>query len=122
MSHPYSYELENALRSLSRARMLLTDEIADYPTPISGCDAQFNPLLAERRRIGAALAFGRIPLAEADLDAARELLERATSDPVSLVRKADLREQALDASRKALLGACAPSAHADTLGAVYDAL
>lgn len=26
-------------------------EIAEYPGPIAGCDAQFNHLLAERQRI-----------------------------------------------------------------------
>lgn len=29
----------------------IKDEIADYPGPIAGCDAQFNHLLAERQRI-----------------------------------------------------------------------
>lgn len=38
----------DALTSLS-AR--LDDEIRSYPTPISGCDAQFNHLLAERCRL-----------------------------------------------------------------------
>lgn len=45
-------EAEAALR---RARAALTEEIAAYPTPISGCDAQFNHLLAERRRLTLAL-------------------------------------------------------------------
>jgi hypothetical protein len=45
-------EAEAALR---RARTALTEEIAAYPTPISGCDAQFNHLLAERRRLTLAL-------------------------------------------------------------------
>lgn len=46
-------EAEAALRRLSAA---LDREIADYPTPISGCDAQFTHLLAERRRVGKARA------------------------------------------------------------------
>jgi len=29
----------------------IKDEIADYPSPIAGCDAQFNHLLAERQRL-----------------------------------------------------------------------
>ena len=33
----------------------LVAEIRAYPVPISGCDAQYNHLLAERRRIHAAL-------------------------------------------------------------------
>lgn len=46
----------------ARARSALIDirnqidaEIKDYPTPVSGCDAQYNHLLAERRRITLAL-------------------------------------------------------------------
>jgi hypothetical protein len=27
------------------------EEISAYPTPISGCDAQFNYLLAERQKV-----------------------------------------------------------------------
>ena len=47
----------------ARARAALEDaardldaEIHGYPTPVSGCDAQYNHLLAERRRIRRALA------------------------------------------------------------------
>jgi len=32
-----------------------TVEINEYPTPIAGCDAQFNHLLAERTKVDAAL-------------------------------------------------------------------
>lgn len=46
-------EAEAALR---RARAALDREIAEYPTPIAGCDAQFNHLIAERRRLSGALA------------------------------------------------------------------
>lgn len=45
-----------ALSSLVEARRALECEIAEYPTPISGCDAQFTHLLAERRRLIAALS------------------------------------------------------------------
>ena len=45
-----------------RARAALLDaaaeldaEIHAYPTPIAGCDAQYNHLLAERRRVRRAL-------------------------------------------------------------------
>ena len=34
--------------ALVAARHALNAEISSYPTPISGCDAQFNHLLAER--------------------------------------------------------------------------
>lgn len=44
-----------ARAELERARQSLTATISTYPTPISGCDAQFNYLLAERERVGAAL-------------------------------------------------------------------
>lgn len=37
------------------ARAELDTEIRTYPTPISGCDAQHNFLLAERRRVHTAL-------------------------------------------------------------------
>ncbi|MEM1276174.1 MAG: hypothetical protein AAGH74_06600 [Pseudomonadota bacterium] len=41
---------------LHEARAALDQEIRAYPAPISGCDAQFNHLLAERRRAHSALA------------------------------------------------------------------
>lgn len=44
-----------ARRRLAEARVALDAEIHAYPTPIAGCDAQFNHLLAERRRVLAAL-------------------------------------------------------------------
>lgn len=40
-----------ARAELAVARQLLQAEISDYPTPISGCDAQFNHLLAERHKV-----------------------------------------------------------------------
>lgn len=36
------------------ARRMLNQKISTYPSPISGCDAQFTHLLAERQKIGAA--------------------------------------------------------------------
>lgn len=47
--------LEFARANLDYARGLVNDEILQYPGPISGCDAQFNHLLAERSRIQNAL-------------------------------------------------------------------
>ena len=44
-----------AVAALRAANTALEAEISCYPTPVSGCDAQFNHLLAERHRIGAAL-------------------------------------------------------------------
>jgi len=35
----------------------LNDQIANYPTPIAGCDAQFNFLLEEREKISKTLSF-----------------------------------------------------------------
>ena len=44
-----------ARAALEDARDALENEIQDYPTPVSGCDAQYNHLLAERRRVHAAM-------------------------------------------------------------------
>ncbi len=42
----------NALESAGRQ---IDDEIRGYPAPVAGCDAQYNHLLAERRRVRDAL-------------------------------------------------------------------
>ena len=47
--------VETARRHLVAARAALEAEIRAYPTPIAGCDAQYNHLLAERRRVHEAL-------------------------------------------------------------------
>lgn len=47
--------ITRARDALIQARAELDQEISGYPTPISGCDAQYNHLLAERRRVHAAL-------------------------------------------------------------------
>lgn len=47
--------LEAARQELLTAQKLLNAEISAYPSPISGCDAQFNHLLAQREKIGRAL-------------------------------------------------------------------
>lgn len=47
--------LSTASRYLAQARDQLTEEIQNYPTPISGCDAQYNYLLAERTKVQNAL-------------------------------------------------------------------
>lgn len=47
--------IEAAHQELLRAQKLLNAEISAYPSPISGCDAQFNHLLGERHKISQAL-------------------------------------------------------------------
>ncbi|MEM9045924.1 MAG: hypothetical protein AAGC81_14635 [Pseudomonadota bacterium] len=47
---------DTAQEILKEARETLDSEIRSYPSPISGCDAQYNHLLAERRRAHSALA------------------------------------------------------------------
>ena len=46
---------DRARAALDEALAELTAEIRAYPTPVSGCDGQYNHLLAERRRVQAAL-------------------------------------------------------------------
>ena len=47
--------MDAAYRELQMARKLVNAEIRAYPSPISGCDAQFNHLLGERQKIAKAL-------------------------------------------------------------------
>lgn len=47
--------LAEAEKCLVAARSLVAAEISSYPTPISGCDAQFNHLLAQRATIDSSL-------------------------------------------------------------------
>lgn len=56
MKDSYTDCLTIARAELATAQRLLAAEISAYPTPISGCDAQFNHLLAERVRIADALS------------------------------------------------------------------
>ncbi len=56
MQDSYSDCMTVARAELSTALRLLVSEIRAYPTPISGCDAQFNHLLEERQRVTSALA------------------------------------------------------------------
>jgi len=55
MSEPYEECLTIAMTELRTALSLLTAEIGAYPTPISGCDAQFTRLLSDRTRITEAI-------------------------------------------------------------------
>lgn len=56
MQTTYKDLLMDAKLRLQQARAALHDEITGYPTPISGCDAQFNHLLEERHRIAQAIS------------------------------------------------------------------
>ena len=51
----YENCLTIARSELKMARQMLQDEIRDYPTPISGCDAQFNYLLGLHSSVTEAL-------------------------------------------------------------------
>ncbi|MET1416866.1 hypothetical protein ABVF61_31715 [Roseibium sp. HPY-6] len=51
----YQDSIDAAARALETARQMIADEIRDYPTPVSGCDAQYNHLLARRAQITKAL-------------------------------------------------------------------
>lgn len=42
--------------ALERRRVELCREIRSYPTPIAGCDVQFNGLLEEREALGREIA------------------------------------------------------------------
>lgn len=52
---PYEEALAEAQTALERAKALLLEEIAEYPTPISGCDAQYVRLVSDRTKIAACL-------------------------------------------------------------------
>lgn len=52
---PYDVAIENAAAALREAKRRLLANIAAYPTPISGCDAQYVALMADRTRVIAAL-------------------------------------------------------------------
>jgi hypothetical protein len=56
MAIDYDTCIQSAQASLNAAREALIAEISDYPTPISGCDAQFNHLLAARQKVLTALS------------------------------------------------------------------
>lgn len=51
----YESAIDEARERLECARDLLVREIAEYPTPISGCDQQYVRLISDRTRIGNAL-------------------------------------------------------------------
>jgi len=47
--------LARARQDLQTARQLLQDDIRTYPTPISGCDAQYNYLIGLRASLSDAI-------------------------------------------------------------------
>lgn len=55
MAEDYQAIRARAEAALAEARAHVCREIARYPAPVAGCDAQFNHLLAERRRLTNAL-------------------------------------------------------------------
>ena len=48
-------DLSEAKQALEKARLGLAEAIGQYPTPIYGCDAQFNSLLAQCCQAGLAI-------------------------------------------------------------------
>lgn len=56
MEDQVSSRVDAARTSLRHALALLGDELRSYPTPVAGCDAQYNHLLGERQKILDALA------------------------------------------------------------------
>ena len=47
--------LSEANEALDKARLGLAEAIGQYPTPIYGCHARFNSLLAQRSQAGLAI-------------------------------------------------------------------
>jgi hypothetical protein len=47
----YGAARRRVIAAMDELDSVLRAEISAYPTPISGCDAQFNHLLAERQRL-----------------------------------------------------------------------
>ena len=57
----YQECLERAAAELETARNQISDELRSYPTPISGCDAQYNHLIGVRNAVAQALETLRTP-------------------------------------------------------------
>lgn len=55
--HTETYQtlLDAALTTLRQTRQLLLKEIANYPLPIAGCDAQYAQLVSDRDHIAGAI-------------------------------------------------------------------
>lgn len=48
MNTTFEDSVADATASLKRAQSTLISEIKNYPTPVAGCDVQYNHLLEER--------------------------------------------------------------------------
>lgn len=51
----YDAHIEAAILALLIARQQIADEIKNYPTPVAGCDVQYNGLLSKRAQVTRAL-------------------------------------------------------------------
>lgn len=57
MTSDFKAHIHAAQRHLAEAQRALAEEISSYPTPIAGCDAQFNHLLSERAKVANTLRY-----------------------------------------------------------------
>ncbi len=57
----YETALFEAKDKLREADALLRGELQDYPTPVSGCDAQYSHLISQRGAISQALSVLEAP-------------------------------------------------------------
>ncbi|WP_422377851.1 hypothetical protein [Roseibium sp.] len=55
MGTEYDAHIEAAILALQIARQQITDEIRSYPTPVAGCDVEYNSLLSKRTQLTRAL-------------------------------------------------------------------
>ena len=62
MNTSFEDSVIGATQSLECARSSLVAEIRNYPTPIAGCDVQYNHLVQERTRVTAAPGALKAPL------------------------------------------------------------
>ncbi|MEM8630913.1 MAG: hypothetical protein AAGF74_06740 [Pseudomonadota bacterium] len=51
----FESHLRDASASLKSARELIQEELRAYPTPVSGCDAQYNHLISLKNAVNEAL-------------------------------------------------------------------
>jgi hypothetical protein len=81
-------------RRLEQQKDAVADEIAAYPRPIAGCDAQFNHLLERRRALWEALS--SLEAAQGDPSTSPEDFLRGSSclDPESRLAVLDALEPA----------------------------
>ena len=57
----FESRIDDASNALAEARALLDAELRAYPTPISGCDAQYNYLVGMRASVSDALRLVETP-------------------------------------------------------------